>query len=202
MLDFHAHLCALGNEGDLENLTLEGCYCLVYQLGVKDDTLRRELCKVSQPTLAEFDTILEAHALVEASEKLRAKSAHANGASGNQKKSSGSNSSRSNPARVKLTEEEKKRRGAIKGKCYRCGAGDHMIPGCKLPPTVTCNSCKNPGHIAAACLKSSSARATNSDSTPDPNQLQLQYSPDSASSFYVPQSGHQHYNQPTPELPL
>ena len=113
VLDFRAHLRALGNEGDLESLTLEGCYCLVYQLGVKDDTLRRELCKVSTPTLAEFDTILEAHALMEASEKLRPKSAHANRASGPQKKPSGS--SKTNPARVKLTEEEKKRRGAIKG---------------------------------------------------------------------------------------
>ena len=119
VLDFCAHLRALGNEGDLESLTLEGCYCLVYQLGVKDDTLRR----VSNPTLAEFDTILEAHTLVEASEKLLAKSAHANHTSGSQKKSSSSSSSKSNPARVKLTEEEKKRRGAIKGKCYRCGAG-------------------------------------------------------------------------------
>ena len=204
VLDFRAHLRALGNEGDLESLTLEGCYCLVYQLGVKDDTLRRELCKVSVPTLAEFDTILEAHALVEASEKLRAKSAHANRASGPQKKPSGSSSSKTNPARVKLTEEEKKRRGAIKGKCYRCGAGDHMIPGCTFPPTVVCKACKNPGHIAVACVKTSSARAT-TDSSPDPNQLQLQYSPDSsstASSFYVPQAGHQSYNQPTPQLPL
>ena len=59
--------------GDLESLTLEGCYCLVYLLGVKDETLRRELCKVQQPTLAAFDVILEAHALVEASDKLQPK---------------------------------------------------------------------------------------------------------------------------------
>ena len=203
VLDFRANLRALGNEGDLESLTLEGCYCLVYLLGVKDDTLRRELCKVAVPTLAEFDNILEAHALVEASEKLRSKSAHANRAAGAQKKSSSAGSSRNNPARVKLTEDEKKRRGAIKGKCYRCGAGDHMIPGCTFPPSVVCKSCKAQGHIAAACIKTSSARAT-TDSTPDPNQLQLQYSPDSsaASSFYVPQPGHQRFNQPTPELPL
>ena len=82
VLDFRAQLRQLGNEGDLENLTLEGCYCLMYQLGVKDEILRRELCKVQRPNLAEFDAILEAHALMEASEKLRAKTVQANRASG------------------------------------------------------------------------------------------------------------------------
>ena len=71
VLDFRDSLRSLGNEGDLESLTLEGCYCLVYMLGVKDETLKRELCKVQPPTLAAFDNLLEAHALVEASEKLR-----------------------------------------------------------------------------------------------------------------------------------
>ena len=50
-------------------MTVEGAYCLMYQLGVRDDILRRELCKVKEPTLAVFNTILEAHALMEASEK-------------------------------------------------------------------------------------------------------------------------------------
>ena len=67
VLDFRAHLRSLGNEGDLESMTVEGAYCLMYQLGVRDDILRRELCKVKEPTLAVFDTILEAHTLMEAS---------------------------------------------------------------------------------------------------------------------------------------
>ena len=174
----------------------------MYQLGVKDEVLRRELCKVQRPNLAEFDAILEAHALMEASEKLRQKTAQANRASGPPKKSSSSSSSGS--PRIKITEDEKKRRKAIRGKCYRCASGDHMIPGCKVPATVTCKLCNAQGHISPACLKStstSSARAT--DSLPDSGQLQLQYSPSSppASSFYLPQA-YQRYNQPTPELPL
>ena len=202
MLDFRAQLRQLGNEGDLENLNLEGCYCLMYQLGVKDKVLRRELCKVQRPNLAEFDAILEAHALMEASEKLRAKTVQANRASGPAKKSSSSSSSSS--PRIKITEEEKKRRKAIRGKCYRCASGDHMIPGCKVPATATCKLCNMQGHISPACLKSSSsARASAADSPADSGQLQLQYSPSSppASSFYMPQQ-YQHYNQPTPELPL
>ena len=101
-------------------------------------------------------------------------------------------------------EEEKKRRKAIQGKCYRCASADHMIPGCKVPATVTCKLCNIQGHISPACLKStSSARASAADSSPDSGQLQLQYSPSSttASSFYVPQP-YQEYNQPTPQLPL
>ena len=200
VLDFRAQLRQLGNEGDLENLTLEGCYCLMYQLGVKDEILRRELCKVQRPNLAEFDAILEAHALMEASEKLRAKTVQANRASGPAKKFSSSGS-----PRIKITEEEKKRRKAIRGKCYRCASGDHMIPGCKVPATATCKLCNMQGHISPACLKSpSSARASAADSSADSGQLQLQYSPSlpPASSFYLPQQQYQQYNQPTPELPL
>ena len=201
VLDFRAQLRQLGNEGDLENLTLEGCYCLMYQLGVKDEVLRRELCKVQQPNLAEFDAILEAHALMEASEKLRNKTAQANRASGPAKKSS---SSSSGSPKIKITAEEKKRRQAVWEKCYRCASSNHMIPGCKVPATVTCKLCNFQGHISPACLKStSSARASAADSPHDSGQLQLQYSPSSppASSFYVPQP-YQQYNQPTPQLPL
>ena len=170
-------------------------------LGVKDETLRRELCKVQPPTLAAFDNLLEAHALVEASEKLRPK-AQANRAAATQRKS-GSGSSGSS-TRPKMSDDEKKRRKLHKGKCFRCGSGEHMMPDCKFSPTVSCNSCKSQGHIAAVCLKSSPARASPTDSPADPAQLQLQYHPSgsTASSFYTPSDGYAQYNQPTPQLPL
>ena len=93
----------------------------------------------------------------------------------------------------------------FKGKCFRCGSGDHMMSDCKFSPTVTCNSCKNQGHIAAVCHKLTTARASTTDAAADPTQLQLQYHPSqpSASSFYTPQAGnYMQFNQPTPELPL
>ena len=40
VLDFHAHLRSLGNEGDLESMTVEGAYCPMYQLEVRADILR------------------------------------------------------------------------------------------------------------------------------------------------------------------
>ena len=138
VLDFCDQLRSLGNEGDLESLSVEGCFCLMYQLGIQDETLRRELCKIKNPSLAEFDTLLEAHTLMEASEKLRNKTAQANMTKGPQRKSP------PNPNKIRLNEEERKHRKQFRGKCYRCGAGDHMIPQCKLPANVICNSCK--GH--------------------------------------------------------
>ena len=171
----------------------------MYQLGVRDDILRRELCKVKEPTLAVFDNILEAHALMEASEKQINKSTHANRLSTPQKKPSSQ--------KPKMSDEEKKRRVKFKGRCFRCGSGDHMVPQCKLPSNITCNSCKQSGHVSAVCERASTVRATIADNLADPNQLQLQYLPGppahpAASSFYIPQQGYQDFNQPTPELPL
>ena len=103
-----------------------------YQLGVRDETLRRELCKIKNPSLAEFDTLLEAHTLMEASEKQRNKTVQANMTEGPQRKSP------PNPNKIRLSEEKRKRRKQFRGKCYRCGAGDHMILQCKLPANVTC----------------------------------------------------------------
>ena len=34
VLDFRDQLRSLGNEGDLEGMSVEGCFCLMYQLGV------------------------------------------------------------------------------------------------------------------------------------------------------------------------
>ena len=154
---------------------------------------------MKEPTLAVFDNILEAHALMEASEKQRNKPAHANRLSTPQKKPSSQ--------KQNISDEERKRCANFKGRCFCCGAGDHMVPQCKLSPNVTCNSCKQSGHIAAVCERTSTVRATVADNPPDPNQLQLQYSPGppahpKASSFYIPQQGYQNFNQPTPELPL
>ena len=93
-------------------MTVEGAYCLKYQLGVRDDILRRELCKVKEPTLAEFDSILEAHALMEASEKQRNKSAHANRTSAPQKKSS---------QKTRMSDEEKRRRANVRASASDAG---------------------------------------------------------------------------------
>ena len=193
ILDYRAHLRALGNEGDLENMTVEGAYCLMYILGAKDDMLRRELCRVTNPTLAEFDSIVEAHAQIEASDLHKKQNAHANRVNQQKKTPAGS--------KPKMSEDEKKRRRAIKGRCFRCGSKDHIMPQCKLSSSISCNTCKQSGHISSVCSQAAAAART-TDGAPD--QLALSYCPDpSATAFYAPSSSmHAQYNMPTPEMPL
>ena len=110
-----------------------------------------------------------------------------------------------------LSEEEKRRRKIFKGKCFRCGSNDHMQPACKLPSSITCNVCHQPGHISPVCSQSSNACMLQQDSSSaaQTNSFPaMQYMPDGASSSpqhatymsdlaYIINS-----SLPTPELPL
>ena len=195
ILDYRAHLRALGNEGDLENLTVEGAYCLMYILGARDDLLRRELCRVTNPTLAVFDSIVEAHAQIKASDLHKKQTAHANRIGAQKKSSSSASGSNSRP---KLSDDEKKRRKNIKGRCFRCGNKEHMMPQCKLSPSVSCNTCKQTGHISPVCSHAAAARSAD---TTVPDQLAISYTPDSsAAAFYAPSASN--FNMPAPQMPL
>ena len=110
-----------------------------------------------------------------------------------------------------LSEEEKKRRKIFKGKCFRSGSTEHMQPACKLPSSITCNVCRQPGHISPVCSQSANARAIQQDSSsagPVNSYPAIQYLPDGAtnaqpSSPYVSTSAYMiNSSLPTPELPL
>ena len=47
----------------------------------------------------------------------------------------------------------------MKGKCYRCGSGEHMANNCSVAKDVKCRSCNATGHIAAAFTPTASIRA-------------------------------------------
>ena len=45
---------------------------------------------------------------------------------------------------------------ALRGKCFRCAKGDHMIPSCTYPEMVKCNTlavCKDTSHLPALVVK-------------------------------------------------
>ena len=114
------------------------------------------------------------------------------------------NKKKETPKRTPLSEEEKSRRRGIKGRCFRCGQPDHMMPACKKSPSISCNICKVQGHMAAVCSKRN-ARVIQG------HQQQQQfpaidYFPQGAAGAaaqYVGSSfGVSNYNRPTPEAPL
>ena len=84
-----------------------------------------------------------------------------------------------------LSEDEKKRRKIFKGKCYRCGSGDLMQPACKLPSSINCNVCHQPGHLSPVCSQFANARMFQQDSSQavQPHAYPaIQYMPDGAAS--------------------
>ena len=123
-------------------------------------------------------------------------------------------SSTSQKQRQQLSEEEKKRRTRFKGKCFRCGSTEHMQPNCPKSAGITCNICKQPGHMSSVCLRAAAARVmqeqqpTYTVSYPPSIQphtqqqlthqqpLAVDYS-DSVSAYTA-----QLHNIPTPQAPL
>ena len=68
---------------------------------------------------------------------------------------------------------ERDRRLSLRGKCFRCAKGDHMIPSCSYPETVKCNLCGAIGHITPACSRRQAANSTqhipSTSSAPSPS---------------------------------
>ena len=161
---------------------------------------------VTEPTLEKFNTIMDAHVqmqngLKEFNKQNRASGYKVQGQQGDRNKETGS--------RPRLSDDKKKRRKLINKKCYRCGSAEHMMPACKMSPSITCNTCKAQGHISPVCLKAV-ARTVSQSAQPEPNPSQLALTYDSgqpaASSFYAPASAQvlhgAAHNIRTPQLPL
>ena len=142
------------------------------------------------------------------------RNSQAQGKLGRQQPSSSSNASQ-NKQRQQLSEEEKKRRTRFKGKCFRCGSADHMQPNCPKSAGITCNICKQSGHMSSVCLRATAAPVVQDQqptytvsyppSVQQPQQpqqlthqqqLAVDYS-DSVSAYTA-----QLHNMPTPQAPL
>ena len=206
-------LRSLADEGDIASMDVEGALCLMYTLSVRDRKLHEKLMEVTDPTLTKFNAVMDAYVQYQNG----CKEFKTDKATGLRVQGGSSNKGKSNPnkdGRPKLSEDEKKRRKLIKNRCYRCGSADHMIPACKLSPTITCNTCKSQGHISPVCLKAV-ARVTSQDgpsaqqqSDSADSQLALTYDPSiPAAGYYATANpvfaayGNPH-NLPTPEVPL
>ena len=72
-IEFREELRSLAEEADIENMKFEDCVCLMYMIGLRDNTLREKLAE-GEPILARFNLVLEAY--VQAKLSLRSTFAH------------------------------------------------------------------------------------------------------------------------------
>ena len=198
IMSFRENLRSLADECDIGNMTLEETLCLMYAVGVRDDKLREKLYEISEPTLTKFNTVMDAW--VQRNRQMDDHDKHPAAAM----KVGDKGKKKEAPKRPPLSEEEKSRRRGIKGRCFRCGQQDHMMPACKMSPSITCNICKAQGHMAAVCSKTS-ARVIQGDQNQQQQQQipAIDYFPQGAAAQNVGSSyAVSSYNRPTPEVPL
>ena len=98
-----------------------------------------------------------------------------------------------------ISESGKKRRTIMKGKCYRCGSGEHMANNCSVAKDVKCRSCNATGHIAAACTPTASVRAVESEAGQG-DTLALEYRPEKQQQQQQQQKAQVNYVRTFPSL--
>jgi len=204
-------LNVLATDADIANLTGQDSLCLMYMLAVSDDSLRDRLGEEPDPDIDKFKAILTAYGnrQITSREFGNSASAHRVGPPSKQRGGQGGN----RPPRLQLSDAEKARRKSIKGRCFRCGGSDHMMPACRHPSSVVCNSCKQVGHMSAVCGKSAARTVSGQQGGQAQPQQQpqqqstlpaLEYCPEQSQSFYAGQAfgTSSPYNLPTPAVPL
>ena len=174
---FLESLKAAANEADIEGMTLQDALCMVLVSGIKDTRLREKMSEIKEPTLDSFSGLIDAHLHGKATaggNTAVINKVSAPNRGGRQKSSGGQN-------RNAPSEAEKKRRAIMKGKCFRCGSGEHMANACNMAKDVRCRKCNSAGHIAAACSPGNTAsiRAVEGESSSQAAQpLALEYQPE------------------------
>ena len=125
---FRETLRQMADDADIASLTLEETLCLMYAVGVRDDKLREKFYEVPDPTIHQFHVIMDAWA-----QKNRQMSDHEKKpATAMKVGDKGAKKKENSQRRPPLSEEEKSRRRNIKGRCFRCGLQDHMMPALSL----------------------------------------------------------------------
>ena len=172
---FIKSLKAAASEADVGGMTLQDALCMMIVTGIRDTRLKEKLSELEEPTLPAFSSLIDAH--------LHAKATAGGTASinkvyspnnGTKKMQKGGQGQRQAGP---ISESEKKRRAIMKGKCYRCGNGEHIANSCSVAKDVKCRSCNAMGHIAAACTPTAYVRAVKGKSV-QRNTLALEYQPE------------------------
>ena len=187
-------------EADIEGMNLEDALCLTLLSGLRDARLREKLSELEQPTLPAFGVLIDAYLHSKATSGSTAAANRSKGRNQQQNKNKGGGAQ-------KVSKGEKKRRNSMKGKCFRCGSGEHMANNCRVAKNVKCRSCGTQGHIQSACGPGK-ARATEeapagSDTLAIEYQQQVhQYQQQENAQANVAHARQGHNSLPTPPLLL
>ena len=208
---------AAATEADIAGMGLHDSICLVLLSGIKDARLRERMSEVETPDLATFMHLIDSHMHGKATTGAHSAATSNRGRGRGSGRGGYNNTGSRQPAGV--SDQEKKRRAVLKGKCYRCGA-DHFANACTLSRDVRCNKCKATGHIQSACVQQAQARVAAGEDRQTQQQqspmLQLEYQgeqrPAESCATYVSFAGGEtrqaeacaipNSNQPTPPLLL
>ena len=181
-MEFCEELLSLIDEADGTNITVNDLICMMLQIGLSDQGLQRELGSIREPMLQSFTEKIEGY---EQGLKSTGSSVFVNAATkGPTPRRSTPQNSRNNSSNTNRGKGERSRSIELRGKCFRCAKGDHMIPNCTYPETVKCSICGLQGQIAPACAHRQNAQAISSSSSLAPNaspQLAIAY--DGGSNF-------------------
>ena len=148
-----------------------------------DARLREKMSELEEPTIAAFNTLIDAHmdskATSVAASLARTNCQPNRGRGGNGRGGQGQSGQQN---RQPIPDGERKRRQIMKGKCFCCASADHFANNCSLVKEIICKKCNNVGHIAAASAQSGAKAHVTSDQDRYQDRestgvLQLEYRP-------------------------
>ena len=172
---FLESLKAAASEANVGGMTLQDALCMMLVAEIRDTRLKEKLSELEEPTLPAFSTLIDAHLHAKATAGGTASMNKVYTPNSGNKKTQKNNQGQRQAGQI--SDAEKKRRTVMKGKCYRCGSGDHMANSCSVAKDVKCRSCNAMGHIATACTPTANVRAVEGESGQG-NNLALEYQPE------------------------
>ncbi len=133
-------LLRMGDEADLDTLSVDQLHVFRYIASVQDPDLRFKFCQLREPTIQQLKELAFAHECAVRQMKLMSSSPTCVSKA---KHMAALSHAQANKNTVSCKN--------LRGKCFRCGNTNHKTKDCPRK-NLTCHACGKPGHIAAVCL--------------------------------------------------